>query len=127
MPRFDLPGGDLGGKIPSAAGEARAAGLHHGDAGRGGGERAADHRLAGKVPVLGMGHHGAADHFVDMDAVQREAIDEAAERGGQHIEIGQFGVSGVRAAKGNAHPAQHRHTPHRSFSHLVPLAPRVFR
>ncbi len=107
---FDLPGGDLGAK-PERAREARAAGLHHGDGWRGGSKRASDHRLAGEIPVLGVGHHGAADHLVDMDAMQREALDEPAERGRQHVEIGEFGVSRVRAAERDPDPAQHRNPP----------------
>jgi GNAT superfamily N-acetyltransferase len=38
------------------------------------------------------------------DALIALAIDEAAERGDQHVEIGELGVSRVRAAKGNARP-----------------------
>ena len=86
-------------------------------AGRGGRERAADHRLAGEVPVLGVGDDRAADHFVDMRAVQGEAIDQTAERGGEHVEIGELGISGMRAAKGDARSAKHRNAPHRSFRH----------
>ena len=33
---------------------------------------------------------------------KREAIDQAAERRRQHVEIGELGIGGVRAAKGNA-------------------------
>ena len=51
------------------------------------GERAADHRLAREVPVLGVGDHGAADDLVDMRAMQREPVDQAVERHGQHVEI----------------------------------------
>ena len=125
----DLTGGDLGAKAERAL-QARAAGLHHGDAGRGWAERAADHRFARKVPVLGVGDHGAADDLIDMRAMQREPVDQSAERSGQHVEIGQFGVGRMRAAKGDSHPAKHRDTPHLLFLHdglkfpspLTPLA-----
>ena len=50
-------------------------------------ERAADHRFARKVPVLGVGDDGTADHLIDMRAVQREPVDQAGERRGQHVEI----------------------------------------
>ena len=75
----DLTGGDLGAKAERAL-QARAASLHHGDAGRGWRERAADHRFARKVPVLGVGDHGAADDLIDMRAMQREPVDQSAER-----------------------------------------------
>ena len=84
-------------------------------------EGAADHRLAGEVPILGMGDDGAADHFVDMGAVERKAIDEAAKRPSQHVEIGELGASRVRTAKGNARSPQHRNAPHLRLSHLVPF------
>jgi hypothetical protein len=34
-----------------------------------------------------VGDDGAADHLVDMRAVQREPVDQSAERRGQHVEI----------------------------------------
>ena len=51
-----------------------------------------DHRLAGEVPILGVGHHGAADDLVDMGAMQREAVDQPAKRRRQHVEIGELGI-----------------------------------
>ena len=112
----DLPRGDLGAKAKRAL-QARAAGLHHGDGWSGWRERAADHRLARKVPILGVGDHGAADHLIDMRAMQRIPVDQAGERRGQHVEIGQFGIGRMRAAKGDSHPAKHRDTPHPLFLH----------
>ena len=75
-------------------------------------ERAADHRLARKVPVLGVGDDGAADHLIDMGAMQREPIDQAGERRDEHVEIGQLGIGRMGAAKGDSHPAKHSNTPH---------------
>ena len=51
-------------------------------------ELGAEHRLARQVPVLGVGDDGAADHLVDVHALQLVLVDQPAERRGQHVEIG---------------------------------------
>jgi hypothetical protein len=67
---------------------------------------AADHRLAGEIPVLGVRYDCAPDHLVDMHSVKREAIDETAKGRGQHVEIGELSIGRVRAAERDAHAAK---------------------
>ena len=58
-----------------------------------------------------MGDDGAANHLVDVHAAKIEAIDQAGQRGGQHLQIAEIGIERVRAAEGNAGSADDRHLP----------------
>jgi hypothetical protein len=49
-----------------------------------------------------------------MDAMEREAIDETAERRDQHVEVRELGIGRVRAAKRDARSSEYRHPPDRS-------------
>ena len=91
--------------------QAGAAGLLHGDAGRGRRQLGAEHRLARQVPVLGVRDDRAADHLVDMHAREVVLVDQPVEHAGQHVEIGLVGIERVGAAERNAHAADHRHAP----------------
>jgi ribosomal protein L4 len=90
------------------AGSAR---LHHGDSGGGRRQLRAEDRFAGEVPVLGVGDHRAARHFIHVGAGEAEAVRQTVERRGHHVQIGQIGVSGVRAAERGPRAANDRHPP----------------
>ena len=91
--------------------QAGAARLLDGDAGRGGGELGAEHRLAREVPVLGVRHDGAADRLVDVRAREAVLVDEPVEHASQHLQVGFVGIERVGAAERDAHAADHRHAP----------------
>jgi hypothetical protein len=92
----DLPEGDLVGDEDRRL-EAGAAGLLH-VVGRGlRGEAGAEHALAGEVAVARVLQHGAARDLTEALALQREALDQAVESGGEHVLVGGARVNGVRA------------------------------
>ncbi len=64
-----------------------------------------------------MGDDGAANHLADMGAMERELLDQAAERGGEHVEIGELGIGRMGAAKRDPDPAEHRDAPHLLVPH----------
>ena len=70
--------------------------------GRGvGRQRAAEHALAHQVEVAAVLEHRAADHRAQPLALQIEAVDQPAERGGEHVLVGRVGVRAVGACEGN--------------------------
>jgi len=60
------------------------------------------HRLAHQVEVTRVLHHGAGGDVAQALAVQVEAVDQALQRGRQHVLVGHVGVDGVGAGKRDA-------------------------
>ena len=71
------------------------------NAGRVGRQRAAQHALAHQVEVAAVLEHRAADDGAELLARQVEAIDQPAQRGGEHVLVGGVGVGAVRACERN--------------------------
>ena len=86
-----------------------------------GAELGAEQRFARQVEILRVGDDGAADHLVDVLALQVVAIDERVERAGHQVEIGEVGIEGVRAAEGNARSADHRDASQKTLHLVLPL------
>ncbi len=103
---LDLARGDLGGDGAGRL-QARAAGLLHGHAGRGGREPRIEHGLARKVPVARVGDDGAARHLVDVQAGEVVLLHETVEGRRHHVEVRLVGVERVGPAEGNADGADH--------------------
>ena len=62
-------------------------------------QRAAQHALAHQVEVAAVLEHRAADDRAEPLARQVEAVDQAAERGGEHVLVGGVGVRAVGAGE----------------------------
>ncbi|MNT80542.1 hypothetical protein D3C72_2200170 [compost metagenome] len=60
------------------------------------------HALAHQVPVAGVLHHRAADHFAQHLAVQAVFVHQPAQGVGEHGVVGELGVGGAGAGKGDA-------------------------
>jgi hypothetical protein len=89
------------------------------------GESGAEHRLARQIPLARVLHDRARGDIVQALALQPEALDHAAQCGGQHLLIADLRVSAVAARKRNAHAADDRDAPwtgsdqHRSDSRMT--------
>ena len=88
--------------------EARAAGALQVEARRFRGEPAAEHRFARQIPLAGVLHDRAGRDLVQTLALQAEALDDAAQRRGQHFLIADLRVGAVAARERNAHAADDR-------------------
>ena len=89
--------------------QAGAAGLLQVVGGRVRRQRAAEHALAHQVEVAAVLEHRAADDGAEALALEVEAVDEAAERGGEHVLVGRVGVGAVGAGEGNPVAAEDRY------------------
>ncbi len=111
---------------PKRALQAGAAGLHHGDGRRGRRESRCRSPPRGRGSSPWRGSTTAPPTTSSICApcsAKRSTRPPSAAR--QHVEIGELGVSRVRAAERNPHPAKHRHAPHLLFRHAdlqLPLA-----
>ncbi len=110
----DLPEGDLVGHQDHRL-QPGAAGLLD-VVGRGFRRQArAEHAFAGQVEVARMLEHRAGGDFAETQAVQVVALDQAFQRGGEHVLIACGGVGAVGSGEGDAvaaddgDPAQRSH------------------
>ena len=62
-------------------------------------QRAAEHAFAHQVEVAAVLEHRAADHRAEPLALEIEAVDQPAERGGEHVLVGRVGVRAVGACE----------------------------
>ena len=105
MPDVDLAEGDLVGDQDRRL-QAGAAGLLDVVGGGLRGEPGAEHALAGEVAVAGVLEDGAAGDLAERLALQAEAVDEAVERGSEHVLVGGVRVDAVGAREGDAVAAE---------------------
>ena len=100
--------------------QARAAGLRQRNARRILTKLRADDRFARQVEILGVGYDRAADHLVDVLALELIFLDEAVQRRRHEVEIGLVVIAGVASAKGCAHPADDGHLAHSLLHRSAP-------
>ena len=106
------PGGDAvgGGDGGLQAGAARLLDVEGRGVGR---QRAAEHAFAHQVEIAAVLEHRAADHGAELLAGQIEAVDQPAQRGGEHVLVGGVGVRAVRARERDAVAAEDGDSPAR--------------
>ena len=91
----DPVGGGDGGLQPGAAGllDVERRGVRR--------QRAAQHAFAHQVEVAAVLEHRAADHRAELLARQVEPVDQAVERGGEHVLVGGVRVRAIGPGEGN--------------------------
>ena len=91
--------------------QARAAGTLHVEAGRLRIEARRQNALAHQVEILRMLQHGACDHVAETLAVQLVAIDDAAQRSGQHVLVAHIRIGAVGPGEWNPGSTDHCDAP----------------
>ena len=93
--------------------QAGAAGLLDVEGGGVGRQRAAEHAFAHQVEIAAVLEHRTADHGAEPLAGQIEAVDQSAQRGGEHVLVGGVGVIAVRACERDSVAAEDGDSPAR--------------
>ena len=73
------------------------------------GELGAEDDLADEVPVAGVLEDGTGDHFTDFLAAQAGPVDQAVQRGGEHVGVGGVPVGLVLPGERNPVPGDDSH------------------
>ncbi len=66
------------------------------------GQRGGQHTFAHQIEVARVFHHRACGHVAQALAVQVEAVDQALQRGSQHVLVGHMRIHRVRTGEGDA-------------------------